>query len=389
MFTSAILKLTAFCNLNCSYCYMFNLGDKTHSRVPKNMPVPIAIAALDRIEDYARAQGRRRFDVVLHGGEPTLWPVDHFTPFFERVSEIREAGLDLQVTVQTNAFHLNWPLLDLLRAHKVPLGISLDGPRAYHDRFRVNHDGVGSYDRIMRNVQAMIDGGYGDLISGFLSVVQPEMPPRDYLEWAKTLPVKRLSVLWPIEYNYDNLPWQGMSFDSYARSPRYGEWFGELFRLWWEEDDPSLHIRHFFDVIGVFLGGHRHGDSIVNDELGMFVVNTDGCYEYPDYFRAYKDGGSRSPFCVQSDSIASLARDPIFAYCLDLQNHLPTDCVPCPHRAVCGGGFMPGRLSASMTAPFDKSVLCADQYHFFSVVRGLVEPSIAAWSASRSGLAIA
>ena len=43
MFELAILKLTAFCNLDCKYCYMFNLEDRTFSRVGRQMPLPTSL----------------------------------------------------------------------------------------------------------------------------------------------------------------------------------------------------------------------------------------------------------------------------------------------------------------------------------------------------------
>ena len=89
MFNSAILKLTSFCNLNCTYCYMFNLEDQTHSRVPKSMPIATAIVALECIERHLICEKKDKFSLVLHGGEPTLWPVDNFSLFLNKIAEIR------------------------------------------------------------------------------------------------------------------------------------------------------------------------------------------------------------------------------------------------------------------------------------------------------------
>ena len=36
-FTSAVIKLTSTCNLACTYCYMFNLTDRTFEWDPDAM----------------------------------------------------------------------------------------------------------------------------------------------------------------------------------------------------------------------------------------------------------------------------------------------------------------------------------------------------------------
>ena len=72
-FSACVLKLTAVCNLDCSYCYMFNLADKVHTRVPPLLSVQTALKTLDRIVEHLLETGRTEFDLTLHGGEPTMW----------------------------------------------------------------------------------------------------------------------------------------------------------------------------------------------------------------------------------------------------------------------------------------------------------------------------
>ena len=74
MFRSAIVKLTAVCDIDCTYCYMFNQADKTFTRMPARMPLPTALRLLDRICDYHPQGSAEPFSIVLHGGEPMLWP---------------------------------------------------------------------------------------------------------------------------------------------------------------------------------------------------------------------------------------------------------------------------------------------------------------------------
>jgi uncharacterized protein len=376
-FSACVLKLTAVCNLDCDYCYMFNLADKVHARVPPLLPIDTALKTLARIGEHLRETGRKEFDLTLHGGEPTMWPLDRFRILLDRVEEVRAGGLKLRVSMQTNAYRIDPKLLSLLAEHRVGIGVSLDGPPEVNDRYRRDHAGRGSYERVMANVLAMTEGECHDLIGGFLVVSQPTVEPSIFLEWVEGLPLRRVDVLWPIQFNHANPPWRKIGASAYARSPIYGQWFARLFDLWWQQDRPEIYIRLFFQVIERMLGSGIHSDSIVNDELPLFVVNTDGGIEYPDYFRAYRDAGSRTRFNVSENTLSGMIDDPGFAFCLSLGDHLPAQCRSCPEVDICGGGFLPGRMARGEWPPKQKSVLCMDQLHFFSHIRRVVSPQIA------------
>jgi uncharacterized protein len=376
MFRLGILKLTAFCNLDCSYCYMFNLADDTFMRMPKFMPLEVSVKALDRIAEHMRAHEVSEFHVTLHGGEPTLWPVDSFRAFLAHVERLRADGISLSLSLQTNGMRLPPQLLRLFADHGVSLGVSLDGPRAANDSNRVTHSGAGSYDVIMRNVHEILGGRFSHLISGFLSVANPDIPVEEYFEWMNALPLRRMDVLWPMHFNYQNKPWADGGELEYRTSPRYGTWFADLFELWWKQDDPSLYVRFFYDVIETILGSPRHIENIVNDTAPIFVVNCDGGLEYHDYMRGTADGLTRTAYTVQRNLLDEAVEDPVFQFLLHLGEHTPDACGGCRFRRLCGGGFLPGRMDSNILPPRGRSVLCYDEFHCFERIAALIGPAL-------------
>jgi uncharacterized protein len=302
-----------------------------------------------------------------------LWPYTHFASFFEALQTIRADGYRIDASIQTNAYKkFDKKFLQLLDSNDVVIGISLDGPAQYNDKFRITKSRNGSYSQVISNVDAIIQAGYKHLIGGFLVVAQPELPVEDFLSWIDTLPIKRVDVLWPIQFNHDNPPWSQTNEASYKNTPVYGTWFSKLFTTWWQRDDPEIYIRLFYGVLQRSLGASHHLDALVNDKLDMFVINTDGRVEYPDYLRAVSDEASKSIFNIARDEICAFSKDPVFNQLLNLGKSLPKECEGCQHKDICGGGFLPGRTSKLERITKSKSVLCADQFLFFSEVKSTI-----------------
>jgi len=356
MFSTFILKLTEFCNLNCSYCYMFNSADRTHRAVPKIMSSNVASKFIARLVEYGESSGQTKFKIVLHGGEPSLWPRNHFRRLFDDIAAARES-FDIRVSMQTNLVQVDQEKLALLAEVDGSFGVSLDGPREYHDQDRVFHSGSASYDLIWSNLQKIAEWGLADRLSGFLTVANPSIPPAQYFRWILGLPNPNVSILWPIHYNYDNLPQRD-----------YGSWFAKLFRIWVQKDDPTIRIRIFRDAIGRMLGWRYHGDSIGNDSLNMLPIETDGEYLRHDYFRAYSENGVRTGMNLLDHELAAAARDPLVSACLELRKSLPEDCLSCRHVDVCGGGFLANRLKRGELPLARKSMMCGDHLRFFDAV---------------------
>jgi uncharacterized protein len=376
MFTEAIIKLTSICNLDCSYCYMFNLADRTYTRVPSLMSIEVIDACLDKIARHIDEHQLRSFILTLHGGEPTLWPVARFEHLFSGIAAQRRRGRNIEVHLQTNAYKtLPIELLRLFSEAGVVLGVSLDGPREINDRYRITRGGAGSYDLVVANVHGILESGFGHLLGGFLSVMQTQTEPERYLDWVQSLPITRVDLIWPIEFNHDKPPWTSSGEQQYARAPRYGSWLGRLFRAWCERDDPSIEIRLFDSAVKFWLR-QRMGlpnellatDDFAVGSMSQFVVNTDGRIEYPDYLRNSSDGSCHTAYSVQKHELSEAARDPIFAQLLRLGELTPSECAGCLHVETCGGGFLPGRTSRVSAVDTRRSVLCHDHLVFFDTV---------------------
>ncbi|MFF2951602.1 S8 family serine peptidase [Kitasatospora sp. NPDC057965] len=96
-----ILKVAGRCNLDCTYCYEFNLADQTLAAGPKTMSQVVFSATIERIRRHAERSGQRSVTLSFHGGEPCLIGAALFDRW---CTEARRelAGLRVRIAMQTN-----------------------------------------------------------------------------------------------------------------------------------------------------------------------------------------------------------------------------------------------------------------------------------------------
>ncbi len=358
---------------------MFNLEDNSYEENHKNMPEETASMLLQRLAEYIEQEGLTQFDITLHGGEPTLWPLKRFESFFHNIKNNPVLYKAITLGLQSNLYKLpSTQLLDLLLENNVSLSLSLDGPKKVNDIFRITPSGKGSYESISRNLSFILNGKYRSLVKGILSVPQTDTTPQDYFQWVKSLPIKNVDVLFPIHYHYGCKPWDDVrkSEQEYACSPNLGIWYAQLFDCWWFHNDPSINIRLFNHVISLMLGSHHHVDALVNDTLNMFVVSSSGNIEYPDYYRVAKNRNAETPYNIVDHSIKRLHSDSGFQNLLNLHRFTPEECNSCDHQTLCGGGFLAGRNGPDGMVLNRRSVLCYDEMYLFQHIKKRVLPTL-------------
>jgi uncharacterized protein len=139
------------CNLNCEYCFylekqaLFGVNEK-YRMTDK------VLSAF--ITNYIKSQPTPVVEFVWQGGEPTLLGVD----FFKRVIELQRP-FARQKTI-TNSLQTNGTLLTdewcaFLKKNNFMVGISLDGPKDIHDRYRLDRKGNGTFDRVMQGLRLL------------------------------------------------------------------------------------------------------------------------------------------------------------------------------------------------------------------------------------------
>ncbi|MEY2923273.1 MAG: hypothetical protein RL108_1899, partial [Bacteroidota bacterium] len=83
---TVLIKVASRCNINCSYCYVYNMGDDNWSRMEKLMSFETIIAIANSLKKLSAKQSKL-FSIVLHGGEPFLLGAKKMDAYFGQLRE--------------------------------------------------------------------------------------------------------------------------------------------------------------------------------------------------------------------------------------------------------------------------------------------------------------
>ncbi|MGV3481886.1 MAG: radical SAM protein, partial [Sphingobium sp.] len=155
-----IIKTAARCNLNCSYCYVYNQADTAWRSRPALMSDQIFTATVDRISRHVVQSGQTEALILFHGGEPMLVGKRRFDEMCRALHHALGDLVDVQLAIQTNGVLIDEDWIALFRAHDVQLGISLDGMAVANDRHRVDHKGRGSHAAVVRAMDRLAAADY-------------------------------------------------------------------------------------------------------------------------------------------------------------------------------------------------------------------------------------
>ena len=140
------------CNLRCQYCFYTDEIENRMVSTMGRMSLSTIRTLVDKALDYA--DGICTF--AFQGGEPTLMGVDFFESFSDYVnSHPNPKRVKIRYAFQTNGILLDNTWADWFAANHVLVGISLDGTKDIHDRYRLDKDGKGTFNRVMASIRLL------------------------------------------------------------------------------------------------------------------------------------------------------------------------------------------------------------------------------------------
>ena len=138
------------CNLDCDYCYYLekeNLYEKKNPVMGEDL--------LERfVKQYIESQTMPEIMFTWHGGETLMRPLS----FYKRAIELQKQyarGRRIENSIQTNGTLLNDDWCRFFKENNFLVGISIDGPKEFHDEYRRDKMGRPSFHRVMRGIELL------------------------------------------------------------------------------------------------------------------------------------------------------------------------------------------------------------------------------------------
>lgn len=359
---TVLLKVASRCNIDCRYCYVYNMGDTGWSRAPKRMSRETCRATAEALAQLAREQDRP-FAIVLHGGEPLLLGEAGLEYMIMTLRETLPAAC--AISIQTNGILISREILDLCAGSHVTISVSLDGPRDVHDRNRIGFGGEGTFDKVVQGIERLQAHPDSEvLFTGLLAVIDPESDPGEVYAFFKSLGPPSVDFIYK-DGNHSRLPEGKVS----VSSTEYGRWMAALLDVYLADDTP-LRIRILDDMIKLVLGGVGSKDGVGLTSYGVLIVDTDGSVTKNDTLKSSFDGADRFPvpWSVHSHRLSDILQSADFAEYHAMQRPSSPTCLACPELRVCGGGMTLQRWSDG--SGYDNpSVYCEDQKLLIGYIR--------------------
>lgn len=354
--TTIVLNVNTGCNLSCTYCYKEDLDTPSRGR---KMAFETAVKSIELL--LKESPDRDSYNIVFFGGEP-LSNLGLIRAVVDYANErFGDLGKKIDFTLTTNATLLNEEIVEWMDHHRFGLTVSMDGPKALHDKNRKTVGGKGSYDIVAEKARMLLSRYRSRPIGARVTL---------------THGVTDVVTIW------DHLK-NGIGFHEVGFSPVTS---GDLtaFNLTGDElsavfDNMKMLGRHYLDAA---LEGENIGFSNMHQlmtdlwegrskalpcgaGIGMLAVDHEGGLNLCHRFT----GSDMERYGSVDDGIA---REPLARFIEDRADRSHKGCATCRIRNICAGGCY-HESYAHFSDPLSPT------YHYCDLMRDWVDFGIGAY----------
>jgi uncharacterized protein len=270
-----------------------------------------------------------------------------------------------------NAFQTNGTLLDdawgaFFREHHFLVGLSLDGPRALHDAYRVDKGGKPTFDRVLAGLHILQKHQVDYNILTCVSSANAGRPLDVYRFLRDEADAQFLQFIPIVERENETGFQEGTRVTKRSVSGRqYGHFLIEIFNEWVRRDVGQVFVQ-IFDVCLAVWVGEKPGLCIFEETCGtaMALEHSGDLYSC-DHFvepRHFLGNIQDTPL----EELVVLNKQVQFG--LDKRNSLPGYCRRCEVRFICNGGCPKDRLLRTPEGEPGLNYLCEGFKAFFTHV---------------------
>ena len=356
-FQVMVKPIGAVCNLDCGYCYYLRKKDL----YPKARAFRMADDLLESyIVQHIEACPKESILFSWHGGEPTILGVEYFRRIVELQRKHRPPGREILNGMQTNGTLLDEEWCRFLAAEGFYVGISMDGPKELHDRYRITKGKQSTHKQVLQSFRLL---KRHRVPCDMLCVVhhQNVRQPTAVYRFFKEIGVEYLQFLPLVARKED-----GEVSAETVSAEAYGTFLCTIFKEWVRHDIGRIGIQNFDEAVRPFLG-MDHALCVSAEICGnIVVVEHNGDFYSCDHFvdREHCLGNIR-----ETPLVEMLENPALREFGRKKRDALPRYCRDCEVLGSCNGGCPKDRFVRTPDGEEGLNYLCAGLKRFFAYSR--------------------
>lgn len=368
----------AACNLGCHYCFFLSKENlyQGDSYLMDGVTLDTFIRQL--MESSPDGQ----VDVAWQGGEPMLRGLDFFKRSVELANQYRKPNQRILHTIQTNGTLIDDEWAEFFKENQYLVGLSVDGPRAIHNMYRENKQGIGSFDEVVRGWNYLRKHDVDVNILCTVNAANQDHPLEVYHFFRDELGARYIQFIPIIERATEetitlaNKGWGGLKGKDRplykqegelvtrrsVNSEKFGKFLTSIFDEWILRDVGQVYVTTFDIALGSWLG--QHNACIVSPTCGQaLALEHNGDVYSCDHF-------------VEPDYLLGNIKDETLGHCVSSEKQrrfgqakfdtLPLYCKECPVLFACYGECPRNRFITTPDGASGLNYLCAGYKSFFT-----------------------
>lgn len=340
----------AACNLKCKYCYYLDTQD-----LYQNMNYKMTDELLEKfISQYMESQTMTPVLFTWHGGEPLIRKID----FYKKALQLQKKygkGRPIDNSLQTNGTLLTDEWCQFFKENNFLIGISIDGPKAFHDQYRKTNNGQPTFDKVIEGIKLLQKHSVEYNIMGVVNDYNADYP-LEFYNFFKQIDSHYIQFA-PIVETYPD----GRVTEWSVSPEKWGNFLIAIFNEWVRKDVGSYFVQYFDSALANWMN-MSPGTCIFAKQCGHAgVMEFNGDVYSCDHFVSpkYKLGNIKDKTLTEM-----MYSKQQIDFGNDKASGLSSKCKQCQFLFACNGECPKNRIS---TTPNNEKInyLCEGYYRFF------------------------
>ena len=368
-FNIMIKPVGSLCNLKCSYCYYLDKAEIYGGLEPR-----MSEQMLEHfVKEYIQANDVRDVFFNWHGGEPLMAGIDFYRKavgFQQKYSE----GKKIHNTLQTNATLITPEWARFFRDNGFLIGVSLDGPKDVHDRYRGGKGGASVFDRVIRGIMELYRTGVQYNVMATVNK-QSENKALEIYQFLKSAGTRFIQFMPVVEHVKDGLivspETEGSRLAPWSVSAEgFGRFLCDIFDHWVRNDVGKVFVNQFDAALACWCGVQPGLCAMAETCGGNSVIEHNGDLYPCDHF-VY--GDYRIGNVLDTDLRTLMNSSKQVRFGISKRNGLPQKCLRCRWFFACHGECPKHRFNKTDKGETGLNALCEGYEMFFSHIAPYME----------------